>query len=57
MNLNCRKAIKIKRMRYSNEYLLSAERGFFSSSLELESGIGDCSMRGFDSINGIYRIG
>jgi hypothetical protein len=28
-----------------------------SSSLELESGIGDCSMRGFGRINGTYRIG
>lgn len=30
-------------MRYSSECLMSAERGFFSSSLELEleSGIGD----------------
>ena len=46
-------------MRYSSECLLSAERGFFSSSLEfeLESGIGDCLVRGFDRINGIYRIG
>lgn len=44
-------------MRYSSECLLGAERGFFSSSLELESGIGDCLMRGFDRINGIYRIG
>ena len=46
-------------MRYSSECLLSAERGFFSSSLEfeLESGIGDCWVRGVDRINGIYRIG
>ena len=46
-------------MRCSSEYLLSAERGFFSWSLEfeLESGIGDCWVRGFDRINGINRIG
>lgn len=46
-------------MRYLSVCLLSAERGFFSSSLEfeLDSGIGDCWGRGFDRINGIYRIG
>lgn len=28
-----------------------------SLELELESGIGDCLVRGFDRINGIYKIG
>ena len=28
-----------------------------SLSLELEGGIGDCLVRGFDRINGIYKIG
>ena len=32
-------------------------KGLNSSSLELESEIGYCSMRGFDRINGINRIG
>lgn len=42
---------------YSCAYPKGRERGFFSSSLELEIGIGDCLVRGFDRINGIYRIG
>lgn len=43
---------------YSSAYPKGRELGFFSSSLEfeLESGIGDCLVRGFDRINGIYRI-
>lgn len=59
MSKNSKKASEKFEMRYSSECLLSAERGFFSSSLELEleSGIRDCLMRGFDRINGIYRIG
>ena len=58
MSLNKNRVCE-KVMRYSSECLLSAERGFFSSSLEweLESGIGDCLVSGFDRINGIYRIG
>ena len=58
MSLNKNNALE-NMMRYSSECLMSAERGFFSSSLELEleSGIGDCLMKGFDRINGIYRIG
>lgn len=41
------------KMVYSGEYLIGAEHGFFSSSLEfeLESGIGDCLMRGLDRID------
>ncbi len=44
-------------MGYSSAYPKGRELGFFSSNLELESGIGDCLMRGFDRINGIYKIG
>ena len=42
-------------MGYSSACPIGRELGFFSSSLELEleSGIGDCLMRGFDKINGI----
>ena len=40
--MRCYNRIQKFVMRYSIEYLMSAERGFFSSSLgfELESGIG-----------------
>ena len=40
--MRCDNRIQKFVMRYSSEYLMSAERGFFSSSLEfeLESGIG-----------------
>ena len=49
-------------MRYSSEYLLSAERGFFSSSfLEVKVKGEQWNWRfkvsGFDRINGINRIG
>ena len=51
MSLNKNNALE-NMMRYSSEYLMSAERGFFSSSLgfELESCIGDCLVSGFDRI-------
>ena len=43
----------------TTEYTEYTERFSMSLSLELEfeSGIGDCLVRGFDRINGIYRIG
>lgn len=58
MNLNCRKAIKIRRMRYSAVYPMSAERCFFSSSfLEVkvkgEQWNWSFKVREFDRINGI----
>lgn len=39
---------------------MSAERGFLVRvflEVKVNRGIGDCSMRGFDRIDGIYRIG
>ena len=46
-------------MGYSATYPMGAECGFFSlrCEAEFESGIGDCWVSEFDSINGIYRIG
>ena len=51
-------------MRYSSEYLLSAERGFFSSSFlegkvkgEGEQWNWRFKVRGLNRINGIYKIG
>ena len=64
MSLNSKKALDIKRIRYSRERLLSAERGFFSwRFLEVKvKGEGEqwnwrFKVSGFDRINGIYRIG
>ena len=63
MSLNKNNALE-NMMRYSSECLLSAERGFFSSRfLEVKvKGEGEqrnwrFKVRGFDRINGIYRIG
>ncbi len=63
MSLNKNNALE-NMMRYSSECLLSAERGFFSSSfLEVKvKGEGEqwnwrFKVSGFDRINGIYKIG
>lgn len=44
-------------MGYSSAYSIGRELGFFSSSLEfeLESGIGDCLVSGFDMIDKITK--
>ena len=60
--MRCDNRIQKFVMRYSRECLLSAERGFFSSSfLEVkvkgEEWNWRFKVRGFDRVNGIYRIG
>lgn len=47
-------------MGYSSAYSIGRELGFFSwrfLEVKVNSGIGDFEVRGFDSINGINRIG